>query len=680
MIAKIIPRGASRDDRAGALIGYIERDGRDGAERDGRDGAERVDACLDDAGNLIAYVSRDARVGAVIDVERVMADRKYFLSRVPDVDAETGEVMMREYPVETQRVLALDTAAKEFRAVAAESRATNPYLHLVLSWRDGEHPTNAQAFEAGHDALGALGLGEHQYVMAVHRGETGNDHLHVAVNRVHPETHRAQHLSKSYYALDRAMREIELRQGWERDNGPYEVRDREDGLPEIVRASGEERGRGDEAPANVKTRARDGQAWTGDQPFTAWVREVAPALRDALDRDNVTWSDVRTVLAQFNLELREKGSGFVVVDRTDERLVAKASHIGRFASRERLEQRLGPFEREGGETRRIDDPRRLEYNRSAGHRHNDAHRDRDEHRRESRDDRTTGSNRGEPHSEREYWRDPEKRAQRREERGEARERLYAEFRAARDGRDRYAEAWAQQRTSERERSAEITDQKHRDREELRKTMPPRVAASLASLAAAQRREQLRDDIARERHELGERLGEERAVSWREFVTERARGGDEAAESALRGLRYQEGRDRRRAERDADTMTGPDLAGRPAQTRLRGLQFRVRVDGAVAYYDGNDALRREVIRDQGFRIVVRQQSGETIAAALRLAAERWGGDITINGSAAFKERALKVAVDLGIRARNGELQDRQRELMDRRPVAGDEMRHRNLRGR
>jgi len=327
VIAKIIPRGASRDDRAGALIGYIERDG--------RDGAERVDACLDDAGNLIAYVSRDARVGAVIDVERVMADRKHFLSRVPDVDAETGEVMMREYPVETQRVLALDTAAKEFRAVAAESRATNPYLHLVLSWRDGEHPTNAQAFEAGHDALGALGLGEHQYVMAVHRGETGNDHLHVAVNRVHPETHRAQHLSKSYYALDRAMREIELRQGWERDNGPYEVRDREDGLPEIVRASGEERERGDEAAANVKTRARDGQAWTGDQPFTAWVREAAPALRDALDRDNVTWSDVRTVLAQFNLELREKGSGFVVVDRTDDRLVAKASHIGRFASRER---------------------------------------------------------------------------------------------------------------------------------------------------------------------------------------------------------------------------------------------------------------------------------------------------------------------------------------------------------
>jgi len=82
VIAKIIPRQASRDDRVGALIGYIERDG--------WEGAERVDAQLDSAENLIAYVSRDAGDGAVVDVERVMADHKHFLSRVPDVEAATG--------------------------------------------------------------------------------------------------------------------------------------------------------------------------------------------------------------------------------------------------------------------------------------------------------------------------------------------------------------------------------------------------------------------------------------------------------------------------------------------------------------------------------------------------------------------------------------------------------------
>ncbi len=49
----------------------------------------------------------------------------------------------------------------------------------------------------------------------------------------------------------------------------------------------------------------------------------------------------------------------------------------------------------------------------------------------------------------------------------------------------------------------------------------------------QRCEQLREDVTRERRELGERLREERAVSRREFVTERARAGDEAAQSAPR---------------------------------------------------------------------------------------------------------------------------------------------------
>jgi hypothetical protein len=368
---------------------------------------------------------------------------------------------------------------------------------------------------------------------------------------------------------------------------------------------------------------------------------------------------------KFNLELREKGSGFVVSDRTDEWLVAKASHIGRFASRAHLEQRLGPFVREGDESRRVDDPRRLEYNRPAGHRRRDEPRDRAEPRPGNpRDERATGANRGEARGEREYRRDSHKRAQRREERTGARATLYAEFRATRVGRGQYVEAWAQQRASERERSATIMQQKHPDRDELRRTMPPNIAASLAALAAAQRREQLRDDIANERRELGGRLRKQRTVSWREFVTERARGGDEAAQSALRGLRYQDGRDRRDVERDADESTGPDVAGRPAQTGLRGLEFRVRLDGAVAYHDGSDILRRELIRDEGSRIVVRQQSDATIAAALRLAAETWGAEVTINGSAAFKKRALRIAVDLGLRARNRELEEPQRDLIER----------------
>lgn len=69
----------------------------------------------------------------------------------------------------------------------------------------------------------------------------------------------------------------------------------------------------------------------------------------------------------------------------------------------------------------------------------------------------------------------------------------------------------------------------------------------------------------------------------------------------------------------------------------------------------------MIRDEGSRIVVRQHSDQMIRAAILLAVERCGGEITINGNGAFKERALRVAIENGITIRNPELKQRESEL-------------------
>ncbi|CAG4920943.1 hypothetical protein R54767_04764 [Paraburkholderia gardini] len=105
----------------------------------------------------------------------------------------------------------------------------------MISWRDGEQPDSNRAFEAGRAALDALGMSPegHQHVFALHR-DTGNVHLHVAVNRVSPETGRAVYQGLSYLKLDRCMRELELRQGWQHERGPYVVVER-DGQPVIER-------------------------------------------------------------------------------------------------------------------------------------------------------------------------------------------------------------------------------------------------------------------------------------------------------------------------------------------------------------------------------------------------------------------------------------------------------------
>ena len=136
VIAKDIELQASRDAWAGALIGYIERDR--------RECAELVAAQLKGAGNLIAYLSRDTLDGSVVDVERVLADRKHVLSRISNVDAATGEVTKRVYPIQTRGVMSLDRPPLSPRSCGALAR-DHTSLHLVVSWRDGEQPTNTQA-------------------------------------------------------------------------------------------------------------------------------------------------------------------------------------------------------------------------------------------------------------------------------------------------------------------------------------------------------------------------------------------------------------------------------------------------------------------------------------------------------------------------------------------------------
>jgi hypothetical protein len=48
-------------------------------------------------------------------------------------------------------------------------RSHQPVQHWILSWREGEQPTRAQAREAVGMFLAEMGLGEHQAVYALHR-------------------------------------------------------------------------------------------------------------------------------------------------------------------------------------------------------------------------------------------------------------------------------------------------------------------------------------------------------------------------------------------------------------------------------------------------------------------------------------------------------------------------------
>uniref|UniRef100_UPI0001CC1C62 relaxase/mobilization nuclease domain-containing protein n=1 Tax=Pseudomonas amygdali TaxID=47877 RepID=UPI0001CC1C62 len=79
------------------------------------------------------------------------------------------------------------------------------FLVGIQSWSEGEWPTDDQAFDAGNFALAAIGLEGHEYLSAVHR-DTNNAHLHIMVNKVHPDTHRVPKMSYSKFTLGGAAK------------------------------------------------------------------------------------------------------------------------------------------------------------------------------------------------------------------------------------------------------------------------------------------------------------------------------------------------------------------------------------------------------------------------------------------------------------------------------------------
>ena len=140
----------------------------------------------------------------------------------------TGHAKGTVLYVGTQNLLDPKTAAYEMESVAIENvRCKSPAFHFILSWREMESPTTEQVDEAVNIALKELDLQDCQALWSL-QSDTNNLHVHVAVNRVSPETYRAIQPAGWWTkkALERAARKIEFAQGWEIErSGRYDVDD-----------------------------------------------------------------------------------------------------------------------------------------------------------------------------------------------------------------------------------------------------------------------------------------------------------------------------------------------------------------------------------------------------------------------------------------------------------------------
>jgi hypothetical protein len=161
----------------------------------------------------------------------------------------------------------------EMIVLASESvRSKNPINHYILSWHEGEQPTPKQVEEAVTIFLQELKLSEHQTIYGLHQ-DTDNIHLHIAVNRVHPDTCRVVKINKGFdlEVAHQAIAKIEHVQGWQREKrGRYQVL--ENG--ELCRAHRSDRKR------EPDQRRRDMEHRTGEKSAERIaIEEVGPIIQ-----------------------------------------------------------------------------------------------------------------------------------------------------------------------------------------------------------------------------------------------------------------------------------------------------------------------------------------------------------------------------------------------------------------
>ncbi|MDR2990748.1 MAG: hypothetical protein LBU72_02215 [Burkholderiaceae bacterium] len=148
------------------------------------------------------------------------------------------------------------------------------------------------------------------------------------------------------------------------------------------------------------------------------------------------------------------------------------------------------------------------------------------------------------------------------------------------------------------------------------------------------------------------------MTWRAWLEQQAQHGDAVAQAALRGIRYQEQRKKRQqanAIAGANDELEEEQQGREQQIRaLTVARLRVEIDRRQQWvvYKSLDGKTQMV--DEGHRIVVKSLHEDTLEAALRVACAKYH-QITITGTAEFRERAARMATRLAIGVMDADLQ-------------------------
>jgi hypothetical protein len=518
----------------------------------------------------------------------------------------------------------LDTVAVQMEGIAfLNPRCKDALCHYELAWPPGERPTRPQWMDCALHTLNALGYRDHQYLVVAH-DDKKHFHIHIMVNKVHPETFKAHTPYRNWLTLDAAMRVLEAKYGWTHTAGPTRW---DEQSKQVVRASYSERNALRTAQQLPTGAAAKYEHYHDEESLQTYMRrEVAPLVRTLLTRQNTSWEALHTFLAKYHLRIEKGESGGYTVLAIDYNIRVKASDVFRnnFAgrvNRQTTESALGPWT-----------PASTSIQHSTPHLAQ--------------------------HSERNAAQREERKSQRRAERSA----LMDEYNQYRNRQREVCKAFTIDGRECTQYLREVLRQQKREIRASALSWPDKKV--LLSQAAAQSVLEVRGL----KLNIQQRRQEAFPKNLRTWVADRASEGDARAAAQLRGWRYADQRNQRQldARLEANAMhigPPPDPDGGAdwadlAQQRLAAQQEQQALANQIAATriwqidrktgDVSYALNGQVsVIDRGRIVTVLNQDKAAVLFGLEMAIQKYGSRIACTGTVEWKRMVTKVAAQQGI---------------------------------
>ena len=205
-------------------------------------------------------------------------------------------------------------AIQEVLAIQARNQRASgdKTYHMLISFAPGENPSSQALQEIEDRVASSIGFKEHQRISVVHH-DTDNLHIHVAINKIHPQTYNMIEPYRAYKTFAEIASKIEIELGLQITN--HQTRKN-----------------------HSENLADDMEQHSGIESLINWMKRNCKEQIEAAQN----WSDLHKVLAKHHMRIQMRANGFIFCD--EEGLTVKASSVSRNFSKQHLESKLGEFE------------------------------------------------------------------------------------------------------------------------------------------------------------------------------------------------------------------------------------------------------------------------------------------------------------------------------------------------